>query len=144
MFIRRLNEGDLHKEFRTGFESLDMDEKGEPFTLSRYLHRDIEKGYETRVTTDGDEIYGIVSFHLRSFTNLHDTLYLSRIGVAERHRGKGYGAKLMSFVLNICYERGVVIMCCEAVPEAAPFFVGMGWEEVLCYDDPHWGKTAGR
>jgi GNAT superfamily N-acetyltransferase len=67
---------------------------------------------------------------------------LSRIGVAERRRGKGYGARLMSFVLNICYERGVVIMCCEAVSEVAPFFVGMGWEEVLSYDDTHWGDDC--
>jgi len=137
--IRRLNEGDLHQGFRTGSESFDMDEEGEPFTLSRYLHRDVEKGYETYVLTDDDGIYGVVSFHVRSFTNLHDTLYLSRVGLAERHRGKGYGARLMSFILEVCYNRDIVIMCCEVISEAAPFFVALGWEEILCYDDPHWG-----
>ena len=134
-----MNEGDLHKEFRTGFESFDTDEDGEPFTLSRYLHRDEEKGYETYVLTDEEEICGVASFQVRSFTNLHDTLYLSRVGVAEHHGGKGYGARLMSFILETCYERGVVIMCCEAVSEAAPFFVALGWEELMSYDDPHWG-----
>jgi GNAT superfamily N-acetyltransferase len=137
--IRRLKESDLHKEFRTGFESFDTDEDGEPFTLSKYLHRDEEKGYETYVLTDEEEICGIVSFQVRNFTNIHDTLYLSRVGVAEHHGGKGYGARLMAFILETCYERGVVIMCCEAVSEAAPFFVALGWEELMSYNDPHWG-----
>ncbi|MBN2334282.1 GNAT family N-acetyltransferase [Candidatus Bathyarchaeota archaeon] len=109
-------------------------------TLHHYLRRDREKGYETYVLTDDEEVLGLVSFHVRSFTNVHDTLYLSRVGVAEGHTGKGYGAKLMEFILLTCRERGIVIMCCEAVGDVAPFFAALGWEEVLSYDDPHWGE----
>lgn len=66
-------------------------------------------------------------------------MYLSRIGVRSGQRGKGYGAELWKFIYRQCIDRGIVIMCCEALREAVPFFTGLGWEIMLTYDDPHWG-----
>lgn len=122
--------------------SFDLDEKGNPIPLQYYLERDRTEGYETYVLVEGGLIQGIVSFNIRSFTNEHDTLYLSRIGVRKGQQGKGYGARLWQFIYEQCIDRGVVIMCCEALREVVPFFTSLGWEIILTYDDPHWGPDC--
>ncbi len=110
--------------------------------LSFYLNRDRFEGYETYVLIDDDHVQGIVSYHIRDFTNIHDTMYLSRIGVREGQHGKGYGSDLWRFLISKCVEKGVIIMCCEALRDVSPFFMSLGWEPILTYDDPHWGERC--
>jgi GNAT superfamily N-acetyltransferase len=138
--IRRLNKLDLDQPFSTGLESFDKDAQGDIIPLSYYLDRDEAEGYETYVLVENDETVGLISYHIRSFTNDHDTMYLSRIGVSKDQQGKGYGKALWRFLYGRCIETGVVIMCCEARGDVAQFFIDLGWEEILTYDDPHWGE----
>ncbi len=137
--IRRLCEADLNKVFRTGVKSFDRGHDGNLISLSYYLDRDKNEGYETYVQVEGDSVVGLISYHIRSFTNDHDTMYLSRIGVKHDQQGKGYGKALWRFLYEKCIEAGVVIMCCEARGDVAQFFIDLGWEEILSYNDPHWG-----
>jgi len=135
--IREIREGDCGKNFETGIHEFDFDRDGKKLDLSFYYERGKSGKYESYVLEERGEILGLLCIQ-----NREDCLYLSRIGVKKGHTGKGYGFKLMMFVLQKTGEYNKKIMTCKAREEVWEFFESMGFKKKQVYYDPHWGKSA--
>lgn len=135
--IRRIEEQDCQQEFQTGKRVFDFDPSGIPLDLHIYLERDRSGNYESYVLVENSNVVAILCIQFRK-----NALYLSRIGVKESSRLKGYGKQLMEFAVQKAMEKGFRKITLEAQSEVIRFFEDIGFVVKRRYADTYWGNSA--
>jgi len=113
--IREIRQEDCDVPFETGKKAFDYDEQGVP--VMRMLYERHRCGvYESYVLETEQGIVGVLCVKPED-----DHLYLSRIGIRRDKQRKGYGSKLLIFVMRLAIRRGYRIIKTKVQEEAFDF-----------------------
>ena len=137
MTIRRIQKCDCNQTFKTGYKIFDFDEDGNPISLSYYLKKDQSNNCYSYILEKKGEIIGLLCIEI-----VHPFLYLSRIGIKQKYRGKGYSYCLDKFMMDIVEDKGIKLVIAEAHKDVWDWFTNRGYLKIHEHEHPHWGKSA--
>lgn len=136
--FRRINDSDCNQEFCTGEELFDLDEEGNLIQLSFYLDRDRSGEFLSYVLKENGKTVGVLCIKI-----IENVMYLSRIGIQQEYRHKGYGYHLhIRMIEDIVEKIGIKAISTEVHEAVFDWFIALGYLKVREYDAPHWGKSA--
>lgn len=129
--IRRIRKSDCSQDFKTGHREFDKVDLWELYI------RDKRQGYQSYVLEVEGEIVAVLCIRPEK-----DAVHVSRLGVKEGRTGKGYGEKLIRFVLQETERQGKRKITLKAHGAVVGFFERSGFEVTKTYSDPKWGEDC--